>query len=309
VGQNDAGLPDGRKSATDTGTDDVAAEPPLCPNGGPLSRDLTADKAMPSGANFKTASFRLWYPKGLDRARGILVLTTGVDGDGRGMVEDPVWQQFAVRNKVALLGCYFAGGNYAQAGLGSGQAMLDAITALSQTTGRCELANAPLLLWGFSAGGQYNWGFACFAPERVIAFIVNKGGYYHPTVPPPATNHVPALMFIGGSDKQYRIDDIKRIFTAGRSAGAPFALAIEPGVHHEFGSSVTVSVPYFEGVLPLRLPPGSSGPLVDIDQSKGYIGDLKTHTIAPATTTQPTDLAHTVWLPDQATAEAWRNLH
>ncbi len=29
---------------------------------------------------------------------------------------------------------------------------------------------------GFSAGGQYNYEFASWKPEKVISFVVNKGG-------------------------------------------------------------------------------------------------------------------------------------
>ena len=38
-----------------------------------------------------------------------------------------------------------------------------------------EVASAPLLLWGMSAGGEFNYEFTVWKPERVAAFIVNKG--------------------------------------------------------------------------------------------------------------------------------------
>ncbi len=42
-----------------------------------------------------------------------------------------------------------------------------------------EIAQAPLLLWGMSAGGEFNYEFVAWKPERVAAFVVNKGGIYY----------------------------------------------------------------------------------------------------------------------------------
>jgi hypothetical protein len=287
---------------------------PLCPTSGPAPDDIIVEKTMPPGEHYNIASFRLWYPRGLERARGIVVLVSGSNQDGRGLAEDWSWQQFAKRNGLALLGCYFTDyqplldEEYAQAVLGSGQAMLDAITAISQETERCEIADAPLLMWGFSAGGQYDYAFACFAPERVIGFVVNKGGFYHPVPAPSETWRVPSLMFIGADDLQRRIDAINAAYSSGRSQGAPWALAVEPDVAHDWGGSVALSRLFFEGILPLRLPPEGGQALQDVDQSEGYIGDLSTLTISPAGSTPPANLAQTAWLPTESVAQAWRDL-
>jgi len=59
------------------------------------------------------------------------------------------------------------------------------------------MTDAPLILWGHSAGGQYNYEFACWKPDRVIAFIVNKGGFYYTALAPKATRNVPGLFYTG----------------------------------------------------------------------------------------------------------------
>jgi hypothetical protein len=225
-----------------------------------------------------------------------------------------VWQQFAKAEKLALMGCYFADyqvvsdEQYAQAVLGSGRATLDAITKLSAQTGRRELANAPLLIWGFSAGGEFSYDFACFAPERVIAFVVNKGGYYHPVPATPGAMKVPALMFIGGRDATWRIDNINTVFADGRALAAPWALAVERTMAHDEGDSINLSQPFFHAILPLRLPLDGVGPLLDINQSTGYIGNLDELTIALATPIAPEHQARTAWLPDKATARLWQTV-
>src|SRR5688572_4563340 len=121
----------------------------------------TLDEAIPSGRNFDKAEFRLWLPKDLAQARAIVVLVPGSNGDGRREVDDPAWQAFATRHGLALLGCRFTDKpheqsfieEYVNVSLGSGQALLDALSALAQRSQHPELATAPLLLWGMSAGG------------------------------------------------------------------------------------------------------------------------------------------------------------
>ena len=279
----------------------------------PTTQAITSDLELPPGPNYAVASFRLWYPKGVDQVKGILVLLPGSNADGRSDVNASRWQTFATAEKLALLGCFFQDSNqkvsdelYAQAALGSGQALVDAITTLSTKTDRCELANAPLLLWGFSAGGQFAYDFACFAPERVIAFVVNKGGYYHPVPPTPEAMRIPALMFIGGKDLQRRIDAIDTLYSLGRAENAPWALTVERTRAHEPGDSVSLAQPYFHAILPQRL--SGTIPLPGIDQSEGYIGDLDTRAIEPASATPPDDPARTAWLPDKATATLWQTI-
>ena len=65
---------------------------------------------------------------------------------------------------------------YADVSKGSGQALLDAIGKFSARSQHAEVATAPLLLWGMSAGGEFNYEFAVWKPERVAAFIVKIGG-------------------------------------------------------------------------------------------------------------------------------------
>ena len=80
--------------------------------------------------------------------------------------------------------------DYARAQDGSGRALLDAMDRFASTTAHPEAATAPLFLWGHSAGGEFNYEFVCWKPERVAAFVVNKGGYYFTHLAPAATRAV-----------------------------------------------------------------------------------------------------------------------
>jgi dienelactone hydrolase len=210
-----------------------------------------------AGSNFALAAFRWWHPYEAKVLRGVLVLVPGSNSDGRAFVEDAYWQDFARSHQLALVGSWFKDmphkqmniEHYARAGNGSGQALLDAVAYLAKKAGHPELATAPLLLWGFSAGGEFNYEFACWKPDRVLAFVVNKGGYYFTHLAPDATREVPGLFFIGGKDDEFRIHSIQGIFAVNRQAGAKWKLIIEPEYGHELGKSRELALEFFDQAI------------------------------------------------------------
>src|SRR3954469_11468240 len=137
------------------------------------------DDSIPSGANFDKAQFRLWTPPAASKLRAVLVLVPGSNGDGRAMAEDTVWQAFAAKNNLAIVASRFTDKahdqgyieDYVNVSRGSGQALLDAIAHFAARSGRPELSSAPLLMWGMSAGGQFDYEMAVWKPEKVAAFI------------------------------------------------------------------------------------------------------------------------------------------
>ena len=152
------------------------------------------DETIAPGANYDKAEFRLTVPLSVARVRAVLVLVPGSNGDGRPMAEDAFWQAFAAKHQLAIVACRFTDKPHEQAFLedyvavanGSGQALLGAVSALAKKSNHPEIATAPFLMWGMSAGGQVNYEFAAWKPERVIAFVVNKGGVYYSALVPRA---------------------------------------------------------------------------------------------------------------------------
>src|ERR1041384_3632284 len=126
------------------------------------SPDATFHEAAAPGANYDKAEFRMWYPPDVTQVRAVAVLVPGSNGDWRNQVDDKAWRDFAVRNKLALVGVRFTDKphdqsfieEYANASRGTGQALLDALTAFAAKANHPEIATAPLLLWGMSAGGR-----------------------------------------------------------------------------------------------------------------------------------------------------------
>jgi poly(3-hydroxybutyrate) depolymerase len=276
------------------------------------ARAQTIDDSIAPGNNYDKAQFRLWTPRDAGTLRAVLVLVPGSNGDGRAMADDSTWQAFARRNKLAIVACRFTDKphdqgfieNYVNVSQGSGQALLDGLASLAKQSRHPEIASAPLLFWGMSAGGEFNYEFAAWKPERVVAFVVNKGGIYYSALTSRATREVPAILFIGGKDLESRVNTITGLFAVNRRGGALWALAEEPGAAHVVGRSRDLSIIFFDDVLPLRLGESSTA-LKPLVESTGFLGDFKSKaTRSVADSAAPS--YPTAWLPTARVARAWQ---
>ena len=266
------------------------------------------EEAAPPGANYDKAEFRFWTPKTSTPLRAVVVLVPGSNGDGRGQVEDTVWQAFATKHSLALIGCRFTDKphdqnfieEYIKVAAGSGQALIDAVAKFGARSQHPELASAPFFMWGMSAGGQFNYEFAAWKPERVAAFVVNKGGIYYSALVPKATREVPALLFVGGKDLEFRTNTIVGLFAVNRRGGALWALTEEPAAGHIVGRSRDIALAFYEDLIPLRL----GGTLKPLDGKTGFVGDFKTKTYEPVGEKPPA--VPTAWLPTERVAKMWQ---
>lgn len=287
------------------------------------------DVSIPPGENYDRAEFRLWVPDEPGRLRGVLVAVPGSNSDSRSWVmqstwgefsegrnvevRESYWQDIALRHGLALLGCRFTDKlhecmfieEYVEVEAGSGQALLDALTYLAGQSGHPELADAPLAFWGMSAGGQFNYEFACWRPERTITFVLNKGGIYYTALASQAARDVPGILFVGERDSPFRNGIINGIFSMNRRANALWALTVEPDAVHEVARSLEMSEVFFDEVIPLRLPKEPGGALRPLKLENGYLGDLNTLTYAPYDEVKARE-GPAAWLPTEKTARAWQ---
>ena len=219
--------------------------------------EIILDVDQPSTPTCAIAAFRFWLPAKTIRSRGVLVLVPGSNGDGRPMVLEPFWQDYARCQELALVGCYFKDHphvnmnieEYCRAGAGSGGALLNALQQFADQSRHPEVATGPLFLWGHSAGGQFNYEFACWQPAQVRAFVVNKGGYYYTHLAPLATRQVPGIFFIGANDAEFRVASIRGIVAVNQSAGVKWKLVVEPNTGHEVGQTRELAVQFFDKVI------------------------------------------------------------
>lgn len=191
--------------------------------------------------NFKIAEFKAANTKD---AQAVLVIVPGSNDDGKWMVNHRTFRDWANTHKVAIVGCHFEDidpsniEGYADASGGSGQALLDFLAEK-------KLDKLPIFLWGFSAGGQFNHEFACWRPELVKAYVVNKGGFYYTALAPPRTREIPALYFVGNHDdlfRQYILHGIVKMNQ--RDYKCKWKLVVED-VGHDPGDSVQQGLNFF----------------------------------------------------------------
>jgi dienelactone hydrolase len=268
----------------------------------------TLDESAPPGHNYDKAEFRFWYPDSAGPLRALVILVPGSNGDGRPQVDEEFWRAFATRLNLGLVGCRFTDKqheqmfieHYVDVSKGTGQALLDALGSFATRSGHPEVAAAPLLLWGMSAGGEFNYEFAAWKPDRVVAFVVNKGNVYYTALASEAARRVPGLLFTGEKDLEYRIQAVNGLFGINRRAGALWALTPEPGVGHAVARSRDLAAMLFEDMIAARLPG-----LKPLDEKQGFFGDPKTgsiHLIGDAKLPS----TPTVFLPNERLARAWQ---
>ncbi len=268
----------------------------------PSARSDTFDASIAprNDDNFYEARTRLWIPDQVKKINGILVLLNGTDSDARASVENPDWQEFARKERLALIGCYFRGDGepYEDAKGGSGDALLEMIRLLAEQSGRGDLRDARLLFVGHSAGAMFSFNFTCWKPKKVLSFVLIKSGPINSTSNGEAAK-VTGLFIIGESDLPCRVQSAATAFSDARTQfDARWALAVEPNGGHGSSSTVaTLARTYLQDALALLLKEGTSTDQIDLYVSLGKPLD--------AITSNNPDKSDTAWLPGHTSKMMW----
>jgi len=286
------------------------------------------------GVQIKTVAFKAWIPVRTEPLRGTLLLIPGRHGDGRNLAADRKWQELASSVGFALVGCQFADGEpfpYQNEVQGEvARAISSAVSHLAQQSKHPELENAPLALWGTSAGANVAVNYASVFPARVAAIATSKGTSGARTELPPGKDDIPMFFAIGERDKAEWVADSLKNIEAGLKKRAPWTVAVSKKEGHEVGKSLDVARPFLRAAIEQRLqapkaaagatsifkttprPIGGSSTravtpakLGKIDPRSGWLGDPDTYEVAPASTFKR-GKAEAVWLPDESTAKAWQ---
>jgi dienelactone hydrolase len=193
---------------------------------------------------------------------------------------------------------------------GGADALLVILQRLGEDSAHKELKDAPLILWGWSAPATFGTTFAELYPERTVAFIRYHGHLRGLSPNLKVLRNIPALLIAGGNDTQAGTDDAQTLWRSGRSAGAPWTFAIEPGATHgsqqSFAASQALIIPWVAAVLAQRLEPGSMR-LRPVTQESGWLGNNQNAEVAPHATFRDVKDG-TSWLPDEATARGWQKV-
>lgn len=265
------------------------------------------------GGNFELAEFRLWVPDTTTTSelRAILILADHFNSNGLGLANDPDWRSYAIANKIALLGVRLemtwgpANYHYSEARNGSGEALLKALTAIAGRHQFPKVAELPLLIRGYSAGGMFAYYFTAYKPERVVAFANFRGWHIDET---PETNKgIPGLFLLGEEDPQTGVppDNVQQLIRNKRLKNGLWGFAVEPEADHfaDLARSDSLTRLFFSSALNQRVKNGSVI-LNEISQTNGWLGNNALNTAA-AYNVYSSDKVQASWLIDEAVAKAW----
>jgi pimeloyl-ACP methyl ester carboxylesterase len=245
--------------------------------------------------NFLEADFRLVFPDDHAPPSAILVFIPGTDGDGRGIITNSTFLALSKACHAALMGCDYRGEglSYEDPTGGSGRALDEAISHFAVSTHTPELAQAPLLLIGYSQGGIFTYNYVCSYPERVRAFAALKA-VIPKFQPKPESFRIPGLLIAGQMDKPERIRSISSAFAAAAGKHSEWALLFERGNGHELDQkSIGLTQTFFEAIFQ----PSKAVRPIFLNAESGIS--------ETADSTGP----GVCWFPNEDVAESWRHLH
>lgn len=206
---------------------------------------------------------------------------------------------------VALLGSKTTG---MANNITSDNALFLALSTAAQMSGRAELADAPLLLFGLSGGGPEAAGLVSRHPERAIGLLVRVPSDVT-ALAAPAALAVPTFVMQAELDAVVDNARVRTTFSVNRSRGGLWALAVEPAVGHRIASTPGngAATSWISNALELRLPSTPGEPLIALDESSGWLGNQTTLEIAPWAE-YPGDRAAASWLLSESAAQSWQEL-
>ncbi|HZI15512.1 MAG TPA: hypothetical protein VE153_34390 [Myxococcus sp.] len=284
--------------------------PPAQVDGGHLFTYGNAVALLPTGvAEYKAAI--VFLP-------GLRDPATGKDLDSRALVRGTsgggcsIWCTPAERAEVRSRALELVGGNVALIGTttlvdtrASYETLLRALSDFGTQSLHPELANIPIFFVGHSMGGCTAYRFSRVHGARVAGFFTMKGGCHSPG-PAAAAAGVPGHFLIGQVDAPHRRENITAVFEAGRAAGAPWAVSIDPFQH---GPIVDFELlfDWIDAVLAARLPLTPGAPLRAVTVTDGWLGDRSSGAISPYACFSSTRSSAS-WLPSEETALDWQRM-
>lgn len=271
------------------------------------------------GAKLENAQFRWWAPD-LKTLRGVIVLIPGKNGDGRGLVDRPLWQTLATELQFGLVACHFSNpadaSTYQSDPSGDlAKAINTAVEKLAAQNNHPELKKAPLVLWGHSAGACVGEVYTSRFPERVLAVINSKC----PRGPGQLSNgkeDVPFLILVGQQDKDEWVKGALDNYRAGEAKNAVWTLALHPTHGHQSSGADELITAFLRSTVPQRLGLSASSSGFGSSTSTStrpkrlsttgaWLGDPETGDVATSANFKGKKKT-AIWLPDEATALAWQ---
>ena len=267
-----------------------------------------ADRLLHTTVESVNVDVDLFIPKESNPVRGILVHATGykVKTSGRWAT---LCRELGFAHLVTKINLK---GNNRPRRLREG--MLAALEEFAADQKMPELTQVPRAGVGMSAGGM------CIPmlieePEKLLTNAVSCSWVTDPEKIGPERAAIPELYVIGAKPDAFKmLPAIEKFYVPAVSAGYPWALGLQHECKHDWANSGTLFVPWIRAIAAMRIPegiePGRPVALKPVDFNSGWYGDRSTingqfASVVPADEYQG-EPGNVVWLPDRATAYAWR---
>jgi hypothetical protein len=260
----------------------------------PLQHPKKSEDRAQGGPNH--VFFTAWLPPGVARVRGLYHTPLNLD-----TVEKEHSRAMAAHWGFALIGGNLMRVHHDELA----PALLAGLRELAAKSGRAELAGAPLVISGMSAGAGLSAALVGALPERVLAagLVCLEVGPQNARV-----KDVPMLTIFGEKDGR-QMEQLTAKLPQQRAAfDARWAIAPQWTRKHEWAKANHLLWPFLDSVLRQRLTP--DGPLRPCDPARAWLGDPaswtnRTARIAPAAQFAG-DRAAACWFPDEDTARVWQ---
>lgn len=267
---------------------------------------------------FEFGDFALYVPETVGQARGVLLALGGPDTRGFATgspfgapvpAVEAALQTLgeALRSLAAEHGLAVLGTSRASLPNGATEdaILLDAVREGATRSGRPELEEAPLLLYGISGGGPEASGFVARNPEQAAGLFLKVPAALESLDGGAKALRVPTYVVLAELDAFVDNSALWTGFAASRGAGGIWALALEPGVpHHSLTPAHRdLTIRWMDEILTLRLGTTAADALRDVVESAGWTGTHSTGRVEPWSS--DADLGDTSWFPSRVTAEEW----
>jgi hypothetical protein len=205
---------------------------------------------------------------------------------------------------------------------GPGRALFTALDQLATATSHPELAQANVVLFGFSAAGVLAATTANYKPHRVIGVIAYDGAstqqQLNTVVATAEAREIPFLVLSNDQDTSAGTSRDEMFFAQGWKQGAPWGYAVQHGVGHCCAiTTKPLILPWIAVVTTLRI---SNGDLAAVPLGMGVFNHFTcapngiedvtgyencTFTAASLIPAGSSIAGAQGWLPDATTAAAW----
>lgn len=162
---------------------------------------------------------------------------------------------------------------------GLGRSLFSALKTLGKESGHLELANAKLIVLGFSGTGAY-FGFVAFAPDRVLAAILTNPGQTDPDnvdkiVLDRKGIAVPELIVVGGHDTVGGTAKSYTFFQRNYSLGSPSVYLVQNNIPHCcINNTRSFMLDWLQEVIRARRPVEGK-PLLAMSAYRGWYGSIQ----------------------------------